>query len=293
MAAHGCRHSQIEASDSLFQSCSQIVQKFRHVLSFILGNLITHSSKTDIIPEYLMLDRYMLHLLYNYNKEVENFYNDYQFDFACKAIRDFIVREISSFYCHLVKDRLYSDDPMSPTTIAVINVLHEMFYVLAKTVAPILPQLVEEAWSYHPDYNESELLHHKIAKYEVPKSWKQPIIVNHLEAALRLKKNIAKLTRNNTWRMSAVVELGKRDFILLSTLHRQGEPSISELCEIVQLSSIKLIQREDDNTHMHVCLMNIKDNLCQRCKRHPEAHQNGLCDRCTHVLGFDTVMIVK
>lgn len=70
MASHGCQHSQIPVTKTLLRDSHECVQRIRLVLRFLLGVIHSHSEVVTVEPEYLYLDKYMLHALHEYNKEV-------------------------------------------------------------------------------------------------------------------------------------------------------------------------------------------------------------------------------
>lgn len=64
---------------------------------------------------------------------------------------NFLTNIVSPVYCHLIKDRLYCDEAASPTRLAAVEVTRGTLTVLARSIAPIVPHLVEEVWLYHPE----------------------------------------------------------------------------------------------------------------------------------------------
>lgn len=80
---------------------------------------------------------------------MQEHYNNYEYHHAGKTIMHFIANDVSSFYCYLIKDRIYCDEATSPARIAAVQVVREIITVLARTIAPILPHLAEEMWLYY------------------------------------------------------------------------------------------------------------------------------------------------
>lgn len=66
-------------------------------------------------------------------------------------------------------------------------------------------------------------------------------------------------------------------------LHDEKDPSMSELCEILQLSSVQLIENQSIG-ETEIRVHDIKDTLCERCRRYPGSRKDGLCTRCAEVL---------
>ena len=75
-------------------------------------------------------------------------------------------------------------------------------------------------------------------------------------------------------------------------LQTDQESSTSELCDILQLSSVILIE-SPTVTETQVELHNTEKILCQRCRRHPEVDKNSLCGRCVKVLDVTNVSSIS
>lgn len=81
-------------------------------------------------------------------------------------------------------------------------------------------------------------------------------------------------------------------YYFLQMLQKDQESSTSELCEILQLSSITLLKSSTaDETQIE--LHTVEKLLCQRCRRHLELDSNGLCSRCVKVLDITNVSSIS
>ncbi|XP_012524598.2 isoleucine--tRNA ligase, mitochondrial [Monomorium pharaonis] len=290
VASHGCQHSQVPVTTTLLNESHETVQKLRLVLRFLLGVLHSYSEGVTVEPEYLYLDKYMLHALHQYNKNIQNFYDNYLYHHACKLVTNFLANTVSPIYCHLIKDRLYCDEAASPTRLAAVEVTRGILTILARSIAPIVPHLAEEVWLYHPENLASVPLYH--TEYKVPEAWHQPEIAKHVETALTLRSKVNTVADRNTWELSGIVKASKDDYESLSMLQKDQESSTSELCEILQLSSITLVE-SPTVTETQIELHNTEKMLCQRCRRHPELDKNGLCSRCIKVLDVANVSSIS
>jgi isoleucyl-tRNA synthetase len=63
------------------------------------------------------------------------------------AVYNFCVRELSSFYLDVLKDRLYTDSRASVSGRSCRTVLHEILAVLVRILAPVLSFTCEEVWA--------------------------------------------------------------------------------------------------------------------------------------------------
>ncbi|OAD60680.1 Isoleucine--tRNA ligase, mitochondrial [Eufriesea mexicana] len=286
VASHGSQQAQVPVSKSLFDGCKDCIHKLRLILRFLLGALYPYHQEISCKSKYRIADKYMLYLLYCYNKQMQEHYDNYEYHHAAKTIMHFITNDVSAFYCTLIKDRLYCDEIMSPTRIAVVQVIKEIFNVFIRSIAPILPHLAEEAWLYYPEKRTSLPLH--CTQYKVSESWNDPTMEQHIDVALQLRKIVLKIVNTTTWKLYGIIEATEKDFVSLSFLH-DGQSSTSELCEILQLSSIKLVKNHViSKTGIQV--YDIQRTLCERCRRYPETREDGLCSRCIDVLAKNSSM---
>lgn len=69
-------------------------------------------------------------------------------------------------------------------------------------------------------------------------------------------------------------------------LHPHIEKSINntELCEILQVQSIKLIINNATINNFNVNIINVNDKLCPRCRRFSIIDNEDICNRCEEVL---------
>ncbi|KAM0724506.1 Isoleucine--tRNA ligase, mitochondrial [Formica fusca] len=290
VASHGCQHSQVPVTTTLLRESHESIQKLRLILRFLLGVLHSYSDGITVEPEYLYLDKYMLHALHRYNKEIQSLYENFLYHHVCKLITNFLTNTVSPVYCHLIKDRLYCDEVGSPTRLSAIEVTRGTLTVLARSIAPIVPHLAEEVWLYHPENLASVPLYH--TEYKVPETWHQPEIAKHVEKALSLRGKVNTLADRNTWELSGTITATPTDYESFSVLQKDRESSTSEFCDILQLSSITLLESPMVN-ETQIELHNTKKMLCQRCRRHPETDKNGLCSRCIKVLDITNVSSVS
>ncbi|KAF8764844.1 Isoleucine--tRNA ligase like protein [Argiope bruennichi] len=82
-------------------------------------------------------------------------YSLIQYKGVSKDVLNFVTNEVSSFYCHLVKDRLYCDAPNSKDRLDCQAVLYFILNTLLQSVGPICPHLAEEVFLFSP-YRKSD-----------------------------------------------------------------------------------------------------------------------------------------
>ncbi|KAK0168859.1 hypothetical protein PV327_002624 [Microctonus hyperodae] len=282
VASHGVQHNQISITNNILKDSAESVQKIRMILRFLLGVLHPYNvSNEETTADYSVLDKYMLHKLYHYNKKIQHYYDIYEHHNVCKTIINFIANDVSAIYCHLVKDTLYCEKVTSPHRIGAINIIGEILSVLTRSIAPIIPHLAEEVWLHHPENLASVPLHHSI--HTLPNVWDAPEVEKVIEAALYIKRCVNTTTNDNTLLFDAIVTVDSQQFSALTPLHFDTVSSTSELCNILQVSSVTLLQDPKFITPI-VELKKIEHSLCKRCRKYPEESSGNLCVRCKTVI---------
>ena len=96
------------------------------------------------LPE---LERYMLHRIYELNKNFKNYFKSYDFHNLYKELLNFCTVDLSSFYFDIRKDVLYCNDLDSKKRKDCIVVLNIILECLLKWFAPIFVFTTEEIYS--------------------------------------------------------------------------------------------------------------------------------------------------
>lgn len=73
MAFHANQDSTVEVSSNILQSSADEVQKVRNVMRFALGALNDFKNSVANYNSLHLIDKYLLHLLYSFNKQVFTF----------------------------------------------------------------------------------------------------------------------------------------------------------------------------------------------------------------------------
>jgi isoleucyl-tRNA synthetase len=117
----------------------------------LLGNLNDDFQKIDMknldIKQLPELERYMLHRVYELNKNFKNYFKSYDFHNLYKELLNFCTVDLSSFYFDIRKDALYCDSKNSKRRKSSIVVLNIILESLVKWFAPILSFTTEEIFT--------------------------------------------------------------------------------------------------------------------------------------------------
>ena len=135
------------SADSLAR-LSEGYRKIRNTFKYLIGNLHGFDPEKEKLEEAGMLevDRWALSKLELLKEEVLSGYETYQFHRVYHAVYNFCVKEMSSFYLDVLKDRLYTDPRNSVSGRSSRTVLYEILTDLARMLAPVLSFTSEEVW---------------------------------------------------------------------------------------------------------------------------------------------------
>ncbi|MHB2167034.1 isoleucine--tRNA ligase [Alsobacter sp. R-9] len=144
-------------------------RKLRNTIRWMLGTLAHHGGATlsamDDIPE---LERLILHRLAELDVVVREAYADFDYKKVVAQLSSFMTTDLSAFYFDVRKDVLYCDPASSPTRLAALAVIEEVFRRVTVWLAPVLVFTGEEAWLAR--YPQAESVHLEVFP-ETPPSW--------------------------------------------------------------------------------------------------------------------------
>jgi valyl-tRNA synthetase len=124
-------------------AASRFQTKIWNISRFILNQLDTVTGDTGTVTE--LADRWMLCRLSDTVREVTGAMDQFQFDRALRAIREFAWDVIADDYIELVKGRLYTDDPSRSSATEALRIALD---ALCRMLAPIAPYFAEECYQY-------------------------------------------------------------------------------------------------------------------------------------------------
>ncbi len=123
-------------------------RKLRNTFRYLLGALdgFSDEERLDDVAQYPELDRYMLHVASELDKQLRRAVDDFDFNHYVRALTDFANEDLSAFYFDIRKDSLYCDAPGSVKRRAYRTVLDTLFHALVRWLAPVLVFTTEEVW---------------------------------------------------------------------------------------------------------------------------------------------------
>lgn len=199
IAAHSTQHSLIPVSNKLLEDSANNLVKIRATIKYLLGIIGTDIDSTFNATKLSHLDKFILHQLSDYVENVNQFYDNFQFNRIIALANNFINTDLSSSYLHLIKDRLYCGFDSEHEQFR--GILSVCYRELSKTLWPIMPFLVEESWKYI-DPSRSFYQHQPMND-----KWKFEESKKIIESALAVKRTLcSSLTDMNTLKLDVTIE---------------------------------------------------------------------------------------
>ncbi len=146
--ASGDYREDVRISEEILKQVAESYRKIRNTFRYLLANLYDFHPERHRRPMSDMseLDRWALDRTRTLLETVGKAYETYQFHEATRALYQFCVVDLSSFYLDALKDRLYTESPESRTRRCAQTVLYDILLSLVGALAPILVLTTEEVW---------------------------------------------------------------------------------------------------------------------------------------------------
>ncbi|KAG8960228.1 isoleucine-tRNA ligase [Tulasnella sp. 419] len=219
----------------------EALRKVRNTVRFLLANLSDGSavSQTFVpvkINELSLVDRYVMHQLFQLEKRCKEGYESNNFARVVAALTSFANTTLSSLYFDITKDTLYADAPSTLHRRAVMTTFNEILQTIVPILAPIMPHMAEEA---------HEVLKGQITTkdYEafsvftkgwrpVDNVWEDPKLDSQMQALLNVRSGVFEL-----------MEQARRQKLMGSSL----EASVEIVIPPNDTSSLSQLLRAEEN----------------------------------------------
>jgi isoleucyl-tRNA synthetase len=140
----------IPISKEILSHVGETYRLVRNTFRFQLANLFDFSAAKDALaPEKMdALDRWALHQAGELARSCAAAYDAYEFHKVYQLCNQFCSVTLSATYHDILKDRLYTLGTSNPLRRSSQTAIHEIFHVLVRILAPVIPFTTEEAWSF-------------------------------------------------------------------------------------------------------------------------------------------------
>ena len=275
----------LKLGPSNIKQVSDQYRKIRNTFRFLLGNVNAEdfNPKKDMLSydELTAVDQYILVKLNDVVKAVRQDTEEYDYVDASKVLTNFMVVELSSYYCDFTKDILYCDALDDVRRRQVQTVYWTCVDTLVKLWAPFLCYTTEEVWE-HFNNDEAESVHYchfpEVHTYANEQELKDTFtsLLDVRDAVMKaLEESRSEKTIGTAQEAHAVIECTKADKELLEGTLKE------DVAQWLIVSKATLKEAETNK----VSILKATGDKCPRCWNYTEeADENGLCPRCHRVM---------
>lgn len=282
-------HDDIRLSDEVLARCADTYRKIRNTFKYMIGNLYDYSEDKNSVEykDLLEIDRWALAVLSELVEEVTDAYEKYEFHRVYRAVYDFCVKEMSSFYLDILKDRLYILAANSLSRRSAQTVLHKISTILVRILAPILVYTSEEIWN---SLGNSQSIHlvewqktdRSFLDDKLKEKWSKII---QLREAVLLQLEDARTQKLIGSSLEAEVVLKVKDLDLYEILKAYEK----ELHFIFIVSYTKLTKSKSIKSEFSIKINKAGGSKCSRCWNYSDSvgrysENPDICERCYNVI---------
>ena len=268
-------------SEEMFTRLGDTYRRIRNTLRILLGNLYDFESGNQETRKNLsLIDRWILERMDEVIRDCRAAYESFEFHKIYHTLNQFCAVDLSSLYVDITKDRMYCDAPDSPRRRATQVVMHEIFDVLCRLLAPILAFTAEEAWRH----SEAEGSVHLEEFPQLQDRSRDGGTSAQVAELLRLRSVIGQ-----------AIERARQEKLIGNTLEARvvlnSDSDVTEKIDKEELEEFFIVS--DLTIHQtkeaSVSVTKTPYKKCARCWRHratvgaSKAHPD-LCDRCESVV---------
>ncbi|HZF19836.1 MAG TPA: isoleucine--tRNA ligase [Burkholderiales bacterium] len=148
---------ELSISEEILKRVVESYRRIRNTLRFLLANTSDFDPALHAVPvgEWFEIDRYMLCKTALWQKELQEYFDKYEFHTVIQKIQFFCSEDLGAFYLDILKDRLYTCGTNSKARRSAQSALHHIARSLVTSMAPILSFTAEEAWRTLTGGNDS------------------------------------------------------------------------------------------------------------------------------------------
>ncbi len=283
--------SDISISKGIMKQVSEVYRKLRNTARYILGNISDFDVEKPVPYKDLQeIDKWALTKLNKLIKDCTESYDKYEFNSAYRALNQFCVVDMSSFYLDIIKDRLYTSKPDSIERRAAQTTMYEILSSLVRIMAPMTCFTAEEIWKYMP-HRKGENLESVMLDYypKTHKEWEDEDLERKWAKLIGYREEISKaleVARANKeigLSLEAKVEIFAEgeDYRFLEG----KEELLKEICIVSDVKINENRRNADEELGIGVKVCKAEGEKCERCWGYSETvGQNSkyphICEKC-------------
>ena len=263
--------SDVSISKGIMKQVSEVYRKLRNTARYILGNISDFDVEKPVAYKDLQeIDKWALTKLNRLIEDCTSSYDKYEFNSAYRALNQFCVVDMSSFYLDIIKDRLYTSKPNSIERRAAQTTMYEILSSLVRIMAPMTCFTAEEIWKYMPHRKgenlESVMLnfypktHKEWENEELERKWAK--LIGYREEISKALE-VARANKEIGLSLEAKVEIFAEgeDYRFLAG----KEELLKEICIVSDVKISENRRNKDEEVGIGVKVSKADGEKCERC----------------------------
>ncbi|MDY0295217.1 MAG: isoleucine--tRNA ligase [Acholeplasmataceae bacterium] len=274
--------SDVRISNDMMTQIAEGYRKIRNTLRFMLGNLDGFDPEKHYIDfsQRTMLNRVMTLKYDQVKNDVLDAYETYAFDRVYRNIVPFMTNELSAFYLDYTKDILYIEKEDSNERRQVQSTIYDITLGLLKLLTPIIPHTASEAYLLLPFKHEEDVYLENMPKRT--EDVNDPIL-DAFDTFNEVRETVLKKLEEAREQKVIGKSLAAQIDLVVTEKQMDAITKLDmKINQVLIVSNVKLAVGEV----LSVKVAPAEGIVCDRCWNVVDhVHENGLCDRCNHVLG--------
>lgn len=275
----------LKLGPSNIKQVSDQYRKIRNTFRFLLGNL----NPADFDPARDMVayadletvDQYILVALNDVVREVRECVMKYDYVAANKVLMNFMVNELSSYYCDFTKDILYCEKKDDRRRRQVQSVYWTAVDKLVRLWAPFLVYTMEEVWQHFNDSSERSVHNTEFPAVETYEN--EDAVREEGEKMLAVRSAVLKALEEA--RNEKMIKSSQEASVSLAAPEDVTALLSSKLGSAVSQWLIVSHTEMKEGGEVSVKVSRAEGIKCPRCWNYStEADADGLCPRCRKVM---------
>lgn len=298
--------NEMSVSDEILKRTADTYRRIRNTVRFLLSNLngFDPALHTVAAEDMLSLDRWAVARTKEFQDEIIDAYNAYNFHIIYQRLHNFCAVDMGSFYLDIIKDRQYTTQKDSIARRSAQTALYHIAEAMCRWMAPIMTFTADEIWTLLPgEHGDSVLLdgwYQGLFGLDSDETMNMVFWQNVLDLRTTVSKQLEVLRTDNKIGSSLDADV---------TLYCDGElyDNLSQLKDelrfvlITSDATIRPLDEKDgsaidvtlaDGTSLHIDARASEHDKCVRCWHHrSDVGQNEehpeLCGRCVENVSGD------
>lgn len=274
--------SDVRISNDMMTQIAEGYRKIRNTLRFMLGNLDGFDPKKHYVEfeSRAKIDQVMTMKYDGLVNEVLDAYENYAFDRVYRSVVPFMTNELSAFYLDFTKDIMYIEKEDSLQRRSVQSTIYDLTLGLLKLLTPIIPHTTSEAYQLLPFSHEEDVY---LENMPERKQRFDEILMQSFDTFMEVREVVLKKLEEAREQKVIGKSLAAEVDLVLTDKHLKAIESLDvKLHQVLIVSQVKVSLGNE----VSATVAPAEGTTCDRCWNVVDhVHENGLCDRCSDVLG--------